>query len=77
MDDAYTPPTEPAGSMIPPTKVPGTAIATATPPPPPNREPRHRQLDRFGALGRAIERTLDAVDAIADNVAVGLGLRRG
>jgi hypothetical protein len=74
MEDPFTPPTQPSGALVPPNKVPGTAIATATPPPPPNRSAR-RTVARGNVFQRVIDRTLDAVDVFADNVAAGLGLR--
>ncbi len=82
MDDEFispdppTPPTQPFGALVPPPKVPGTAVAAATPAPQPQRSPR----ERFGLRGRGglwglVERTLDAVDEVADQIAFGLGLR--
>jgi hypothetical protein len=74
MDDAETPPTQPAGALVPPTKVPGTAVATATPEPP-NRHARHPEHYERSAFRRWLSRTLNAVDQLADSVAAGLGLR--
>ena len=75
MEDAdFTPPTEPSGALVPPTKGPRTALAVATPPPPPNRGIR-RTLVRGNVFQRLVARTLDAVDEIADTVAAGLGFR--
>jgi hypothetical protein len=73
MDD-FSPPTQPEGSLVPPTKVPGTALALATPPPPPRRNTR-RALANPGFFRELLTRTFDVVDDLADNVAAGLCLR--
>lgn len=73
MEDADFPPTQPSGALVPPTKVPGIAIATATPEPP-NRNPRIR-TPRVNVFQQLLSRTLDAVDEMADNIAAGLGIR--
>lgn len=75
MDDEFVPPTQSSGALVPPNKVPGTALAAETPPPPPNRH-AGRTLRRAGFFRRLIGLTLDAVDDFADNVAAGLGLRQ-
>jgi hypothetical protein len=74
MDDEFIPPTQPFGALVPPPKIPGTAIAAATPAPVPRRPSRERSLRR-GGFWRLFERTLDAVDEVADQIALGLGLR--
>ena len=74
MDEDFIPPTQPFGALVPPPKVPGTAVAAATPAPQPQRPSRERYLRR-GGLWRLFERTLDAVDEVADQIALGLGLR--
>jgi hypothetical protein len=76
MDDEFTPPTQPFGALVPPPKIPGTAVAAATPAPQPPRSFREqRALQGNGGLWRLFERTLDAVDEVADQIALGLGLR--
>jgi hypothetical protein len=76
MED-YTPPTQPFGALVPPTKVPGTAVATASPAPLPHRPSRQsRSLNDPNAVRRLLNVTLDAVDDLADTLAEGLGLRR-
>ena len=73
MDDDFVPPTQPSGSLVPPRKIPGTAVGIATPPP-----PRPESLDetaRTGFLRRMLKLTFDSVDNFADAVAAGLGLR--
>ena len=71
MEDADTPPTQSSGFLVPPTKTPRTALATATPPPP--REPRIvRRRGRFATFADAL---FNAVDDVADAIAAGLGLR--
>ena len=72
MDDADTPPTQSADFLVPPTKIPRTALAVATPPPP--REPRNVRQTPVSFAGLVTE-VLDKVDAVADAVATGLGLR--
>jgi hypothetical protein len=73
-EDGFTPPTQPSGELVPPPKVPGTAVAAATPAPLPPR--RARAAPDPNVIRRFISRTLDAVDNVADAVAEGLGLRR-
>jgi len=74
MED-FIPPTQPSDSLVPPPKVPGTAIATSAPEPP--RPPRHpRSFRDPNPIRRFITSTLDFVDDVADAVAGGLGLRR-
>ena len=75
MDDEFIPPTQPFGALVPPPKIPGTAIAAATPAPLPRRPSHERFGLRRGGLWRLVERTLDAVDEVADQIALGLGLR--
>lgn len=73
MEDAdFTPPTQPSGAFVPPTKGPRTALAVATPPPPPNRGTRVTRV-RGNLFQRLVTQTLDAVDKLADTVAAGLG----
>jgi hypothetical protein len=74
MDD-FTPPTEPSGDLVPPPRVPPTAVATLSPEPLPYRPSRQPYL-RSNALWRLVDRTLDAVDGLADSVAEGLGFRQ-
>lgn len=72
MED-FTPPTQPDGALVPPRKVPGTALAVATPPPP--RNPQQRTLRNVSAVSRVLTRTFDVVDEFADSIAGSLGLR--
>jgi hypothetical protein len=77
MDDEFIPPTQPFGALVPPPKIPGTAVAAATPSPQPQRSPGERfRLRSRGSLWRLVDRTLDAVDEVADQIALGLGLRQ-
>jgi hypothetical protein len=72
--DSPSPPTQPSGFLVPPTKTPRTALATATPPPP--REPSIvRSRGRRSAIGFVAKVFFDAVDDVADAIAAGLGLR--
>ena len=79
MESEQTPLPETAGSLLPPTRHPPTALAVATPPPP--RRPRS-PLDRFQADPRtrrfvdsAIDLVFDRADALADGIATLFGLR--
>jgi hypothetical protein len=78
-DDDFTPPpeTEPEGSLVPPPRVPPTAVATASPQPPPQRKPSGEHWpSRRSEFQRFVDRTLDVVDYLADELAEGIGLRR-
>ena len=76
MDDVVpTPPTEPSGALVPPPRVPPTAVSTATPEPPPLRPERQPYMRQRGRAAQFLRQTLDAVDELADNLADGLGLR--
>lgn len=73
MDNDNSPETQPSGFLVPPPKLPPTALATAGSPPPHRPKP-----DRYRTLrirSRFIERWLDEVDKIADAIGAGLGLR--
>ena len=74
-DDDPTPPTQPFGDLVPPPKVPPTALALASPAPLPHRRPSSPDLYDASTLQRLIAQTFDFVDSIADTVAEGLGLR--
>lgn len=75
-EDGFTPPTQPSGELVPPPKIPGTAVAAATPAPLPPRRTRDSVSRNPNVIRQFISRTLDAVDNVADAVAEGLGLRR-
>lgn len=75
-EDGFTPPTQPSGELVPPPKIPGTAVAAATPAPIPPHPARAWASRDPSVIRRFISRTLDAVDNVADAVAEGLGLRR-
>jgi hypothetical protein len=74
MEDANVPPTQPAGALVPPTRHPGTAVATATPEPP-NRHSVHRSVRTRLRFGELVAFALDIVDDLADAVATGFRLR--
>jgi hypothetical protein len=75
MDD-ITPPTQSSGSLVPPPVVPPTALALATPEPPPApHSMRRTPYTRSQAMQNLLRRTLDTVDDLADTLAEGLGLR--
>lgn len=74
-DDTPTPPTQPFGALVPPTTLPPTAVAAAPAPMPRNSPRSHRSLSTGGPFHDFVIRAFDAVDAFADTVAEGLGLR--
>lgn len=74
-EDDFTPPTQSSSDLVPPPKIPGTAIAAATPAPLPPRRPREMRVEDPNAIRRFVARALDIVDSVADTVAEGLGLR--
>ena len=74
-DDTPIPATQPTGDLVPPPKVPPTALALASPAPLPHRRPSPPDLFDASALQRAIALAFDIVDTFADTVAEGLGLR--
>ncbi len=61
---------EPRGALVPPPRVPPTAIATASPSPAPERRPRVVRTNVHGrsALLRAAAVALDVADVMADAV---------
>ena len=71
MDD-FTPETEPSGALVPPPRVPPTALALASPAPAPMRRTSETDL---GAFGRFVDTAFDVVDRVADTVATVLLLR--
>jgi hypothetical protein len=77
MSDEHTPDTEPAGSLVPPSKHPPTAVGAASSPPPPPQAPlsRVRRLD-WTSLGDIVERVLDTLDVVGDTIARAAGIRR-
>jgi hypothetical protein len=71
MDD-HTPETEPSGALVPPPRVPPTAVATSAPLPP-------RALPRFAttrwSLRGILDSALDQLDRVGDRIADAVGLR--
>ena len=71
---------EPSGALVPPDRHPPTAIGTDTPEPPrPPRHARHVTVERHVFFGpdvrRMLSKMLDAVDRVADTIALELGVR--
>ena len=74
---------ESRGALVPPDRRPPTAIGTDTPEPPvPPRPPqgaRHVSVERTVNIGpdlkAVVNRVLDAVDQVAETIAVELGIR--
>ena len=75
MEDADTPRTQSSGFLVPPTKVPRTALAVATPPPPRGPRALRGSRSRLSLPGFFTEMLFNALDDVADAVAAGLGLR--
>ena len=75
MEDDTTPPTEPFGALVPPPKVPPTALALASPAPLPNRRPSSPAMYDITPFQQFLAKAFDLVDDFADTVAEGLGLR--
>jgi hypothetical protein len=73
-DETPTPPTQPSGALVPPTRLPPTALATL-PAPLPHRRPTPRAYAELRGFQRFFARAFDAVDELADTVAENLGLR--
>jgi hypothetical protein len=76
-EDDVTPPTEPKGFLVPPPRVPPTAVsaAAAGPEPRPPRPVRSwsappERLRRRSGFVQALNRALDLVDAAADELRV-------
>jgi hypothetical protein len=75
---------DPAGSLVPPPRHPPTAVGAATPEPAPERRPARatiissRRIDMLGGvpLRQLFDRAFDAIDEVADTVAVAVGLRK-
>ncbi len=74
-DDDPTPPTQPKGALLPPPRLPPTAVsaAAAGPEPRPPRPVRSwsttpEQPHRRPALFRAVRRTFQILDGIADGL---------
>lgn len=78
-EDDTTPPTQPAGSLVPPGRRPPTAIGADAEQPSWShrfREPWRRPGWRpRGTIAGAVADLLDVVDRIADEVAARIGLR--
>lgn len=73
--------TEPSGALVPPPRVPGTALAAATEPPSPPRLPpaqwERRRVTIAGSfdLIAVVNRVLDTLDVVGDNIAEAAGIR--
>jgi hypothetical protein len=76
MEDDYTPETQPSGALVPPPRVPPTAVATSAPLPP---RPHSRHPSSYGtsrSLLRGLLRSaLDQLDRVGDRIADAVGLR--
>ena len=71
---------ETRGALVPPDRHPPTAIGTDTPEPPrPPRHARHAHVERTISIGpdlkTAVNKVLDAIDHVAETIAVELGMR--
>jgi hypothetical protein len=74
-DEIPTPPTQSSGALVPPTRLPPTALATLPAPLPHGRRPTPRPYSELRGFQRFFARAFDAVDEFADTVAENLGLR--
>jgi hypothetical protein len=76
MEDDHTPDTQPSGALVPPPRVPPTAVATAAPLPP---RPHPRHPSSFGtsrwSLRELVSSALDQLDRFGDRIADAVGLR--
>ncbi len=80
MMDESSPRTEPSGALVPPPKVPRTALATLPEPVPPRLPFRSlRGSASRGSLpelfGKLLAGALDTLDSVGDAVAHALGIR--
>jgi hypothetical protein len=71
--DESLPETQPEGSLVPPPRVPPTAVATAAPLPP--SSPRLSLATRRSGVFAMVNRALDQLDTLADRIADAVGLR--
>lgn len=67
MEDPSGPVPEERGALVPPTRVPPTAVGLLTPQPPEHRRPRNRE-PALAFLRRAVNASLDVADRIAEGV---------
>lgn len=84
MSEDHAPQPEPRGDLVPPPRIPPTAVAAGTPQPDPGEESRAIApvrawrppglRARAGVL-RAVDRVLDALDETGDAIAEAIGLR--
>ena len=75
MDDR-SPETQPAGALVPPPRVPPTAVATSAPLPPRPQRRRETAPASIGqSLARALRSALDELDLLGDRIAAAAGLR--
>lgn len=76
-DDA--PPTQSSGELVPPGRLPPTAVGTAMLPPPAPRRPHRDAPRRFPGVPKVILRmvlgAMDVADAIANAIRRGTGSR--
>jgi hypothetical protein len=77
MSDPLEPTPEPRGDLVPPPRVPPTAVATSAPMPEPlpSRAWRPPELRRRHAALAAIDAALDMLDNAGDAIAEAIGLR--
>jgi len=76
--DERIPDTQPSGALVPPPRIPPTAVATAAPMPPRPPRPHRPSLRRnpLTGLRTLVDTVLDELDSVGDRVAAALGLRR-
>jgi hypothetical protein len=75
MESEFVPTPEPRGDLVPPPRKPPTAAGSDLPAPAPFRGPIRSGAEYRAAIewpkavNRAIEKTFDALDAVADTIA--------
>jgi hypothetical protein len=75
MDDDRIPETQPSGALVPPPRVPPTAVATAAPLPPRRPIPPRPPASLGASLRGFLSAALDRLDALGDRIADAAGLR--
>lgn len=70
-----TPPTEPSTSVVPPSRLPPTALSAPALPPPVRWEERRVVIGSSFDLLAVVNRVLDTLDVVGDTIAEAAGIR--
>ena len=73
-DDERIPESQPSVALVPPPRVPSTALAAAAPLPPRQWDADDTRAAR-DFFARVVRTTFDALDNVGDSIAVAIGLR--